>query len=377
MKHQLLLFTAILSICVSCGVSRETGEANEDAETAAYKAAVLDIIRRADIPSIQVCYMRPDKVISFAVTNEDFYNRPENAPYRLREIDTKTTYEACSISKVALSLLACRMADQSLLDLDKPLYEYAPEILDRFASKDREKAKTLTPRICLTHTTGLDNTTYGRSDNDSISFKYPIGEYNYSGPGIMLLQRTLEHIWGEGLDTYSERELFKPLRMLHTNYRWQSYNEELSPYGFRPGRVQRDKDWNGDRCNAAYSMRTTAEEYTLFLKYIMDGGGLSSEMYRQMMDRYIERPADDSHKVFRGLAFFIADIPELGEIIYHTGNNISFKGNAVAVPDRRETLVYFMNGHHDYNINSLMTQLFFGSKELNSIFRSGKQLPDK
>ena len=340
-------------------------------EVSYYKSAVLDIIRQADIPSMQVCYTRPGKTLSFAVTNEDFYARPENKPYRLREIDTETTYEACSISKVPLAYLACRMADQGVIDLDKPLYSYFPALLDRFAEEDRETARRLTARICLTHTAGLDNTTYGRGEDDRIRFKYPLGEYHYSGPGVMLVQRTLEHLWGEGLDTYSARELFQPLGMMHTNYRWQDWNEELSPYGFRPGRVQRDKDWNGDRCNAAYSMRTTAEEFTRFLYYIMDGGELSPEMYRQMLTRYTERPAGDAHNVHHGLGWLILDDPQLGEIIYHTGNNVSFKGNALANPGKRETLVYFMNGDHDYNVNGPMTQLFFGNKEPVSIFRSG------
>lgn len=357
--------------CFGCGALYPL----ED-ELSYYQSAVLDLIRRADIPSMQVCYTRPGKTISFAVTNEEFYDRPENAPYRLRDIDTQTTYEACSISKVPLAYLACRMADKGLLDLDKPLYSYFPALLDRFAEEDRETAKKLTARICLTHAAGLDNTTYGRGADDKIRFKYPLGEYHYSGPGVMLVQRTLEHLWGEGLDTYSARELFHPLGMMHTNYRWQAWNEELSPYGFREGRVQRNKDWNGDRCNAAYSMRTTAEEFTRFLYYIMDGGGLSPEMYRQMLTRYTERPAGDAHNVHHGLGWLILDDPELGEIIYHTGNNVSFKGNALANPGRRETLVYFLNGDHPYNVNGPMTQLFFGNKEPISIFQSGRQLPD-
>lgn len=344
-------------------------------EESYYKSAVLDLIRRAGIPSMQVCYTRPGLTLSFAVTNEDFYAMPEHAPYRLREIDTETTYEACSISKVPLAYLACRMADQGRLDLDKPLYEYAPEILDRFVPEDRRQAKKLTARICLTHAAGLDNSTYGRGEDDRIRFKFPLGEYHYSGPGVMLVQRTLEHIWGEGLDTYAARELFRPLGMMHTDYRWQPYNEELSPYGFRTGRVQRDKDWNGDRCNAAYSMRTTAEEFTRFLYYIMDGGELSPGMYRQMLSRYTERPAGDAHNVHHGLGWLIIDDPQLGEIIYHTGNNVSFKGNALANPGKRETLVYFLNGDHPYNINGPMTQLFFGGQEPMAIFQSGQPIP--
>ena len=108
---------------------------------------------------------------------------------------------------------------------------------------------------------------------------------------------------------------------------------------------------------------------------MMEGGDLSPEMFQQMQDRYIERTAGNSHKAYRGLACFIVDDPELGEMIYHTGNNISFKGNAVAIPERRETLVYFMNGYHDYNVNGPMTQLFFGNRVPIPVFQSGRQLP--
>ena len=313
---------------------------------------------------MQVCYTEPGKVISFAVTNEDFYADPAHAKYRLREIDNLTQYEACSISKVPLGYLACRAADKGILDLDKPLYEYCPEILDRFAPSDRETAKQLTARICLTHTCGLDNKNYKKTaQSPDITFKYPIGEYHYSGPGIFLVQLAMEKIWGETLDVYSARELFKPLGMNHTNYLWQPYNEQLSPYGFRrDGRVQRNKGWSGLKCNAAYSMRTTAEEFTIFLKYIMDGGDLSKDMYEQMLHKYI---VSEMKSTFRGLAWRLAEDPELGLIVYHTGNNGSFRGNALCVPSRYETLVFFYNGEPKRGsaINDQMTKTFFKTRE--------------
>ena len=356
-------FVAALAV-VSCGTAAKKAAKAQAEEIENYKAFVLDLCKKAEIPSMQVCYTEPGKVISFAVTNEDFYADPAHAKYRLREIDNLTQYEACSISKVPLGYLACRAADKGILDLDKPLYEYCPEILDRFAPSDRETAKQLTARICLTHTCGLDNKNYKKTaQSPDITFKYPIGEYHYSGPGIFLVQLAMEKIWGETLDVYSARELFKPLGMNHTNYLWQPYNEQLSPYGFRrDGRVQRNKGWSGLKCNAAYSMRTTAEEFTIFLKYIMDGGDLSKDMYEQMLHKYI---VSEMKSTFRGLAWRLAEDPELGLIVYHTGNNGSFRGNALCVPSRYETLVFFYNGEPKRGsaINDQMTKTFFKTRE--------------
>ena len=347
------------------------------AEVEALKTKVLDICRRANLPSMQVCYTEPGKTISFTVTNEDFYADPEHKKYLFRPLDNQTQYEACSISKVPLSYLACKMADEGRIDLDKPLYDYFPQILGYFADgQDLERVKRLTPRICMTHRTGLDNKTYKEK---KMEFKFKEGEYHYSGPGIFLLQRTLEHLWGESLYDYSKRELFDPLGMHHTNYTWQSYNDTLSPYGFLTDTVTFNK-WGRDgkpRANAAYSMRTTAEEFTKFLYFWMDGADLSPEMYKAMTEKYV-LAIDEGEvgKAYRGLGWVVCEDAELGHFIYHGASNRSFRGMMGCFPEQRRTFVYFFNGtSENFNVHGPMTQAILGTTGFATPWRSGKALP--
>ena len=364
----LVLCGALIFSAVSCGTSNKaTGNGAKTTLTASDKklqAEVLKICKEADLPSMQVCYTEPGRTVSFAVTNKEFYADKEHAKYLKRPFDNLTVYEAASISKVPLSYLACKMADEGKLDLDKPLWEYYPGLLDLFAGDAaKEQAKKMTARICMTHRTGLDNKTYR-----NMEFKHKTGVFNYSGPGIYILQRTLEHLWGEKLDTYSKRVLFDKLGMEHTNYTWQPYYDEYFPYGFRESGPTYQK-WNTKGkpgCNAAYSMRTTAEEFTKFLQFILKGGDLSKEMYAEMTGgQVLVKDFGAPGKVYRGLGWVVADDAQIGHYIHHGGNNGSFRGLAVAVPETQRTLVYFYNGApvKDYNVHDVMTRLFFNATE--------------
>ena len=391
MTRKISLLLALALILTACGAPKTTGNdatrsdkvpawnspaaAAPQAEVDALKAKVLDICKRANLPSMQVCYTEPGKTISFTVTNEDFYADPVHAKYLFRPLDNLSQYEACSISKVPLSYLACKMADEGKIDLDTPLYEYFPQLLGYFKNEaDYDRAKRLTPRICMTHRTGLDNKTYKEKQ---MEFKFPEGEYHYSGPGIFLLQRTLEHIWGEPLQDYSKRVLFDPLGMHHTNYSWQPYNDELSPYGFLSDTVTFNK-W-GPRANAAFSMRTTAEEFTRFLYFWMDGANLSPEMYKAMTDKYILAIDEGERgKAYRGLGWVVCEDAELGHFIYHGASNRSFRGMMGCFPEQRKTFVYFFNGTSEsYNVHGPMTQAILGTEGFGTPWRSGKALPKK
>ena len=368
---------ALLALCgvmmfsaVSCGTPKKAAGNGTPAARLLptsdkhLQAEVLKICKEANLPSIQVCYTDPVRTVSFVVTNKDFYADTAHARYLKRPFDNLTVYEAASISKVPLSYLACKMADEGKLDLDKPLWEYWPGLLDLFASDAaKERAKVITPRICMTHTTGLDNKTYR-----NMEFKYKTGAFNYSGPGIYILQRTLEHLWGEKLDVYSKRVLFDRLGMAHTNYSWQPYYDEYFPYGFRDSGPTYQK-WNTKGkpgCNAAYSMRTTAEEFTKFLQFFMKGGDLSRKMYDEMTrGQVMVKDFGAAGKVYRGLGWVVADDAQIGHYLHHGGNNQSFRGLAVIAPETERTLVYFYNGAplKDYNVHDAMTRLFFNTNE--------------
>ena len=353
---------AILRIALPAAAGGDWTEAVHALDEEAYRRTALDLIRRAGVPSLQVTMTTPLDRLSFCVVNDAFYAEP-GRQQEARPIDRQSLYQACSISKVPLAYFAVKMAQEGRLDLERPLCEYHPGLLDHFKTeKDRERAKRLTARIVLTHVSGLPNKGYRK-----MTFLHEPGErYTYSGPGIFLLQEVIERLKGRTLDVFAKEELFDRLGMAHSNYLWQDEFEQLAVYGFRAGQTPRNNNWLGGRCNAAYSLRTSAEEFTKFLQWFLRGADLTPDWRKRMFTTYVRVPPQagvpGESRMFRGLGWVIEDSDEFGKICYHGGNNVSHKGMAIMIPERQVTLCYFYNGDHRGNLHGPLTDLFLQPK---------------
>jgi CubicO group peptidase (beta-lactamase class C family) len=291
--------------------------------------------------------------------------------------DEKPIYQACSISKLPLAYFAVKMAQDGRLDLDRPLHEYNPDILRHFESEpDRERAKRITAHMVLTHTTGLPNKGYVK-----MSFQGEPGEKSiYSGVGMYVLQEVLELLKGRTLDVFAKEELFDRLGMTHTSYVWQKEYEQLAVYGFRKRGPQRDTPWSV-RCNAAYSLRTSSEEFTKFLQWFLRGADLTPEWQKKMFTEYAKVPpkagVPGDSRLYRNLGWVTEDSDEFGKIRYHGGNNVAYKGMAIMIPERKITLCYFFNGDTRYNLHGPLTDLFLKPKNRLYAHTGGVPLPAK
>lgn len=349
-----------------------------------YEDGLLNIIERANIPSIQCVYVTAEDSLSFEVINKKFYKDPQCEPER-KPLTDQTIYQACSISKLPLSWIACKMIEEGTLELDKPLVDYYPGLLYYFATdEDKALAKLLTPRICMAHRTGLDNKTYKKGE---MKFSFtPDTKMKYSGPGIFCLQRTVEKIKGKHLNELAHEYLFDPLGMEHTNYVWIPYYDENHANGYNSSKwedvpMEKVRKRSSSE-NAAYSMRTTAAECTRFVRAVMHHWGMKEETYKMMLDTYGEYiPAEykdrEKKNVYKCLGWACEkDNEEVGTIWYHGGNNGRYKGNVIFIPSLDASLVYFTNAQHPYEINTAIHSLFFKTKAPFSFIRKGdKPLP--
>ena len=269
------------------------------------------------------------------------------------------------------------MAQDGRLDLDRPLHEYNPDILRHFDSEqDRERAKRITARMVLTHVTGLPNKGYVK-----MSFKGEPGkQFIYSGVGMYVLQEVLERLKGRTLDVFAKEELFNRLGMTHSSYLWQKEHERLAVYGFRARGPQRDTQWSV-RCNAAYSLHTSSEEFTKFLQWVLNGADLTPEWQKQMFTEYVKVPpkADvpGESRLYRNLGWVTEDSEEFGKIRFHGGNNVAYKGMAIMIPERWVTLCYFYNGDHRGNLHGPLTDLFLQPKKRLYAHSGGTPLLEK
>lgn len=304
------------------------------------------LVDSCGIPVLQYAYFSPQGELHGVVCAQDTaFEIPQT-------IDEQSLFQAASLSKPVFAYIVMRMVDRGEIDLDRPIADYTD--IDRF--DDKEMARRLTPRIVLSHQTGLPNWATSPSSDEwptsRIVFKYPADScFAYSGEGYAFLQRAVEAIQGAPLDEIARREVFEPFDMPTTSYAWLPAYDTLALVGFN-----RDGENRGQgrhpRANCAYTLRTNATEYARFLQRgLLNGEGLSEAAHKAMFtpqvhaQRYADEPRACDSSVFWCLGFGVVEEPSAGagERYWHWGDNGNFKALWILHPATKEGFVYFSN----------------------------------
>ena len=284
-----------------------------------------------------------------------------------RAVTAETVFEACSMSKPVLALVAMQLLQEGRLDLDRPLVDY----LGRDYLPDQPEHRRITARMALTHRTGLAN---WRAGYDEMGGPLPLqsspgSEYSYSGEGILFLQRTIEAITGQPLDRLAEERLFAPLGLVRTSFVWTEAIERNLASGHRDDGSYKERT-RYLRPNAAYSLYTTPGEYarlmlTLQHPELLAERALTQASIELMLRR--ELRVDDENRVSRpGLARSVAayralgwslDVTPEGDIVEHSGSNSSgFRSFGQFNPAKGSGLVIFMNGDAGYRLRTAVIE---------------------
>ena len=317
------------------------------------------IASEAKIPLIQLEFGNGNHTISFESSQNDTI---------IASTDENTVFQAASLSKPIFAYIVLRMYDRGEIGLDTPICEYTD--IDRFVNK--EWAEILTPRMVLSHRTGLPNWATSPSSEEwptaPIEFLFkPDSAFGYSGEGYAFLQRAVEKIKGKSLQQIAEEEVFVPFGMKLTDYGWRNEYDSLAADGYNADGVNRGKGRH-PRENSAYTLRTTANEYALFVKRaLISGEGLKQQTHKMMLSphveavRYYDRLRECDKYIKWGLGVGIECNSELGDIYYHWGDNGNFKALFIIVPSDNKYLVYFTNSTFGHTIIDQITPLYFGN----------------
>ncbi|MFS2140279.1 serine hydrolase domain-containing protein [Duganella sp. Dugasp56] len=203
-----------------------------------------------------------------------------------KPLRTDTIMYGASLTKAAFAYMVMQLVDENVLSLDaalpallkKPLPDY-PAFADL---KDDPRWQQLTPRMLLSHTSGLLNWRF-INDNGKLDFKYPPGSrYVYSGEGLQILQLVVEERTGTPLQTLMRQRVFERFGMRDTSMIWRNdfAGRETTHYG-RDGTVIAHKRRSGAR--AAGSMDTTLNDYARFMAGVLRGDGLSAKARAEML----------------------------------------------------------------------------------------------
>lgn len=332
-----------------------------------YKDAIKKIIVDAQIPLIQLESNFNGEKLSYQIENPNFYDSVKIESGEA--VPAPAVFQAASLSKVVFSYIVMKMYDRGEIDLDTPICNYTD--IDRF--EDKESAAKLTARMVLTHRTGLPNWSKSPSSEEwptsAITFKFPVDScYGYSGEGFAYLQRAVENIRGKKIDEIAKEEVFVPLGMEYTSYEWQPMYDTLTVDGYNKDGENRGKGRH-PRANVGYTLRTCAADYAKFLQAILDGTGLSpqtKELWQtpsaQKAIRYAGNHRDCDNSIAWALGMGTEDNAELGKVLWHWGDNGSFKALFIVVPSANGYLAYFTNSNHGHDIINDITALIIGNK---------------
>jgi CubicO group peptidase (beta-lactamase class C family) len=247
-----------------------------------------------------------------------------------------TVFRVASITKVVTTMTVLNLVEQGKWNLDEPLSKYW---IDPDLAADPRRDR-ITTRLVLQQRTGLPNWRDGK-----LKFDFDPGERNqYSGEGFEWLRRSLEKGTGERMETLATRLVFAPAGMKTTTYLWPAwvpprYSGEYTGDTF----VGYD---NEPEANGAADLMSTAEDLARFGIWVMNGGGLSQERWREVADTSINASGSAPGEKLRGLGWVVTRDGAQRDtlVIHHGGGQSGIATELFLVPGQKRGLVVLTNG---------------------------------
>ena len=255
-----------------------------------------------------------------------------------------TIFCIASITKTIVAMLTLKLVDAGQWDLDEPLFHYW---IDPDVANDT-LLKKLTTRHVLSHKTGFPNHRKG-----NLAFEFEPGtDYQYSGEGFVYLAKALEQKFNKSLGQLSDSLLFKPLGMKDTRYGWDD-NMDESRFAHAHDSKGNIYSWSSPKNGesgaegAKGSLSTTIEDYCKFSIDVINGAGISTEIYNDMISPH----AKIKEHYTNGLGWeLISDLSGGEYALEHGGNNKGYKTMGIILPKSKRAVIVFTNGDNGISV---------------------------
>lgn len=312
---------------LSRGISYDHQEKSSDSLLFKDRSETEKWLVQNKIPALGIGYIRNGKIQDVKVFG--FLEKGVPAPQN-------TIWNVASLAKPVTALVALKLVNAGQWSLDEPLYKFW---IDPDIATD-PKTKKLTTRHVLSHQTGFPNWRT-QHVNGKLSFEFEPGtKCQYSGEGFEYLRKALENKFHKTLNQLADSLIFKPLQMANTKYYWDKTVDET--------RFARWHDVNGNlyeihknkTANAADDLLTTVEDYSRFMQHILDGAGLSKELYSQMVSNQVRIKSNK----YWGLGWWIDEnVPDSKNAVVCGGDDKGVHTLAILLPESNEGLLIFTN----------------------------------
>lgn len=293
------------------------------------------------IPAVSVVVIRDNQVV---------YDQTIGIKHNLSNdaVDNYSLFEAASITKSIFAVLVLRLAEQGIIDLDKPLYQYLafPNI------ENDERSKLITARIVLGHQAGLPNWPWGgphawENGRETKLIAEPGNEFHYSGEAFNYLGRVIEKITGKSIEMLYEQEIANQFEIKDSYFNYHEHLKNRMTLGHRQIYPEfKEREW---RSSPASSFLTNAHLFKGFILALMNEKVLNKNSYELIYKPYTilnaeQRIYDPELPQFISQGFFVQDTPD-GKLLAHGGNNGDFDSKFGYNPDKKFAYIAFANSN--------------------------------
>jgi CubicO group peptidase (beta-lactamase class C family) len=321
---------------------------------------------------------------------EGVSSRTTNAP-----IASSSLFPAASMGKQFFAFGALLLAEEGKLDLDKPLKKYLGD-----GGPTGKWSEKITARHVLSHSSGLMNWRDDKDQELTPAFE-PGTKFRYSGEGFYCLQRCVEHITGVGFEQWMQDRVIKPLGMTSSTYLWRAdgdsrivaghrgdepfYNTEFAKKLFtlieasgKPlaawhheeivAAMLKDKP-EGSKLlpneispNAAFSLLTTVEDYSLFLAHV---ASRRKEDVSPAIRAQISTPISRINSALGwALGFGIEQEGKQPRYLWQWGDNGGWKNFFLLHQESHTAIVAFTNGERGMHVNARIMRAATGDEQV-------------
>jgi CubicO group peptidase (beta-lactamase class C family) len=349
---------SVLLSSVSACASTQDKAPTAEMEAAAPKTADMlppdtgfeDLLAAFDVPGMALATLTACKVDGVrTIGMADLEAR--------RTVAEDTAFEAASLTKPLFAYLVLQLADEGVIDLDAPLAPFpAPRVADKTAYAQ------VTPRMILTHRTGMPNWVGDSQDEDRtdpIPFETAPGEaYSYSGEAFEILRAYVEAETGMSFQALFEERLGDLMPNSAVDGRLRGAAAPSRGYAAASDPATgRDLYLTPHATGAAWGLVTTAGDYAAFVSHVCRGEGLSPDLQADMLRPQAPMPPGEMPgPAAYGLGWVVL---QLGaeKIVMHTGNNDEYRSLAAFLPATGEGYVILTNGRNGEDmITAIMEQ---------------------
>jgi CubicO group peptidase (beta-lactamase class C family) len=272
----------VLAGAAAAGLLAACSQFHDDAAPHLAAPAVIDAMIPAAMARVHANGMAVAVIDTGQVVYLRAFGRRNEAGEPLR---TDPVMVAASLTKPVFAHLVMQLADEGRIDLDAAIPRYLAQPLTSYPAQrpypawsdlsGDERWRAITPRMLLSHTSGLPNLP-ALEPNGRLGLHFdPGARFAYSGAGFNLLQFVLEHGLGVDVDAELRRGVFRRFDMSRSSLTWQPACVDNQADGYTSTGEARPHP-RRLRPAAASSMDTTLDDYARFVPGFVRGDGLSA-----------------------------------------------------------------------------------------------------